>query len=275
MVDLYLHPCLLSLLGIFDLVVEEAQQSRLHGVWRHQELREPHLREWAVDEVEHLGHLFHDALARRHHEVVGIHLRVALVEVARADAGYVALGGRDEAQLGVNFQSLDTEDDVDALLLHALAPLDVALLVEACHEFHHRRHFLAVARCADECFHHLGVLGETVERGLDFLYARSQRRLAQHADVAVERVVRHVDETILLTDGVDDALLGEKLRLHHLRPARVFQLTVPAVGELHQVAMVLVPASGERRVEFLHVEPLQDFLLHLLWHVAVVDYTYR
>ena len=107
----------------------------------------------------------------------------------------------------MDFQSFHAEDDVHAFLLHALAPLDIALLVEAGQQFHDGRHLLAVAGSTDESLDHFGVLGQAIERGLDLLHLWFQRSLAQHADVSVETVVGNVDKLIFLTDEIQDALL--------------------------------------------------------------------
>ena len=84
-----------------------------------------------IDEVEHLSHFINDFGASCHHQIVGVYLGVTLMEVARSDAGNVAFLRLDIEQFRVNLQTLHTEDDVDAFLLHAFAPLDVALLVKS------------------------------------------------------------------------------------------------------------------------------------------------
>ena len=55
----------------------------------------------------------------------------------------------------MNLQSFYTEDYVHALFLHALAPLDVALLVEACQKLYYGSHLLTVAGSGDERLDHL------------------------------------------------------------------------------------------------------------------------
>ena len=77
------------------------------------------------------------------------------MEVSGSHAGDVALLRLDIEQLGVNLQSFYTEDYVHAFFLHALAPLDVALLVETCQKFYYGCYFLAVAGSGDECLHYL------------------------------------------------------------------------------------------------------------------------
>ncbi len=161
---------------------------------RNEQFVETEGRERTVDEVEDLSHLIHDLRTCRHHQIVGIYLGISLVEVTRSDAGDIALLRFDIEQFGVNLQSLHTEDDVDAFLLHTLAPLDVALLVESSQELYYGSHLLAVACRSDQCLHHLGVLGQTVECSLDGLHLWLDGSLTQHTDVAVEAMVGYVDK---------------------------------------------------------------------------------
>ena len=90
-VDLHLHPSLLALVGILNLGVEHAQDAALHGVRRHEELVEAEWREWAVDEIEYLSHLVYQLRTGCHHQIVGIDLGIAFVEVSGSHAGDVAL----------------------------------------------------------------------------------------------------------------------------------------------------------------------------------------
>ena len=84
-------------------------------------------------------------------------------------------------------------------------------------------------------------------------------------------MVRHVYEAVLMTDGVEHGGLREKFGLHHRLPFLELQLRVSAVGERHEVAMVLITSSGKRRVELLYVETFEDALLHFARHVLVID----
>ena len=192
------------------------------------------------------------------------------MEVAGAHAGYVALGGVDVQQFAVNLESFHAEDYVDSLFLHSLAPLDVALLVESCHQFDHSRNLLAVAGGTDERLHHLRVLGKTIECGLYLLHAGAQSSLAQQSDVCVERVVGHVYEAVFLAYLLEERLLGEEFGLHHGLPLLIFQFIVAAVGKRHEVAVVLIASCCERSVKFAHVKTVENALLHVAWHVLVV-----
>ena len=196
------------------------------------------------------------------------------MEVARSDAGDVAFLGFYVEQFGVDLQSFHAKDDVDAFLLHSLAPLDVALLVESGEQLYHCCYLLAVAGCGDECLYHLGVLGQAIEGGLDGFYFGLDGCLAQYTDVAVEVVIGNMDEAVFLAYLVEDALVGYELGLHDRCPLVVFQVIAATVGERHQVLVVLVSATGKRGVELFGVESVAQFSLHLTWHLVVVDDTY-
>lgn len=227
--------------------------------------------ERTVDEVEDLCHLVDDLRTGCHHQIVGIDLGVALMEVARSDAGNVAFLGFYVEQFGVDLQSFHAKDDVDAFLLHSLAPLDVALLVESGEQLYHGCYLLAVAGCCDECLDHLGVLGQTIEGGLDGFDFGLDGCLAQYTDVAVEVVIGYMDEAVFLAYLFEDALIGYELGLHDGCPLVVFQVIAATVGERHQVLVVLISATGKRGVELFGVETVAQFSLHLTWHFVVVD----
>ena len=88
--------------------------------------------EGALDEVEDLHHVMHDALVRGHQHEVGIESSCTLVEVARTDAGDAPMLRADVDELRVDLQLFMTEDNVDTEVLHLLPPVDIRLLVEAC-----------------------------------------------------------------------------------------------------------------------------------------------
>ena len=145
----------------------------------------------------------------------------------------------------MNLQSFNTEDDVHALFLHALAPLDVALLVETCQKLYHGSYLLAVAGSGDERLDYLGILRQTIEGGLDGLYLWLGSSLTEYTDVAVEAMIGYMDKAVLLTNLVEDALVGEEFRLHDRSPLLVFQFLVSAIRERHQILMVLVSSSSQ------------------------------
>ena len=87
-------------------------------------------------------------------------------------------------------------------------------------------------------------------------------------------MVWHVDEAVFLTYLVEDALIGEELRLHDRSPLLIFQFLMSAIRKRHQVLVVLVSATSERGVQLLGVQSLTQFLLHLLRHLSVEDDTH-
>ena len=145
----------------------------------------------------------------------------------------------------MNLQSFYTEDHVHALFLHALAPLDVALLVETGQKLYHGSHLLAVAGSGDECFHYLRILCQTIEGGLDGLYFWFGSCLTEHADVAVEAMIGYMDKTVFFTNLVEDALVGEEFRFHDRSPFFVLQFLVSAIWERHQILVVLVSTASQ------------------------------
>ena len=195
------------------------------------------------------------------------------MEVSRSYAGYIAILRRDMQEFGMDFKTLHTVYYIYALVLHTAAPLDVALLVETGQELHDGGDLLAVAGSADEGFHHPGVLGQTIEGGLYLLNLRLERSFLEHTQIAVEGVVGHMDETVLLPNLVENAVGRGENRFHHMPPLRILQLVVAATWERHQVLMVLIAAAGERRIEFVEVEALLDFLQNILWHLLVVEHS--
>ena len=126
------------------------------------------------------------------------------MKVTGAHTSQIAFGGRDVQEFGMNLQTFHAKDNVHAFFLHALAPLDVAFFVEPSQQLDDGRHLLAVLCCANQGLHHLGIFGQAIERGLDFLDFRAQGCFSQHANVAVERVVGNMDETVFLPDEVED-----------------------------------------------------------------------
>ena len=171
----------------------------------------------------------------------------------------------------MHFEAFDAEDDVDAGVLHALAPTDVRRLVEAGEQLDDDGHFLPVAGGADEGFDHFGVFGQTVECCLDRLDRRVDGRLLEQPDVGVKAVVRHMEEAVALADEVEEAFGACEFMTQDAGPRGVFQVFPPTVGEAHEVTVVLVLAAGEGRVETLVVQLVHHAAQHAGRHGAVVD----
>ncbi len=84
-------------------------------------------------------------------------------------------------------------------------------------------------------------------------------------------MVWYVDETVFLTNLVEDALVGEEFRFHDRCPLLVFQFLVAAIRERHQILMVLVSSASQRCIQLLGVQSLTQLLLKFLRHLLVVD----
>ncbi len=83
-------------------------------------------------------------------------------------------------------------------------PVDVGLLVEARHQLHHHRHFLAGARGGQQGLHQLGILAGAVDGLLDRHHVRIQRGGRQEVDDGLERLVRVVQQPVLLGHGLEE-----------------------------------------------------------------------
>ena len=88
-------------------------------------------------------------------------------------------------------------------------------------------------------------------------------------------MVWNVDEPVFLSYSVEYALCLFQFRLKYRSPFRVFQVVASAVGESHEVLVVLVSSSANYGVEGVNVESRHDVLQQVLWHTVVVDDTYR
>ena len=88
-------------------------------------------------------------------------------------------------------------------------------------------------------------------------------------------MIWHVYEPVFLPNGVENALLGLQLGFEYWCPLGVFQVIPSAVGECHEVLVVLVSASAHDGVERVNVESRHDALEQFLRHTVVVDDTYR
>ena len=87
-------------------------------------------------------------------------------------------------------------------------------------------------------------------------------------------MVGYMDKTVFLTNLVEDALVGEELRLHDWSPFFVLQFLVAAIRERHQILVVLVSSASQRSIQLLGVQSLTQLLLKFLRHLLVVDYAH-
>ena len=148
-------------------------------------------------------------------------------------------------------QPLYTKNDVDARIFHTFAPLYIAGFVETRQQLNYHRHFFPVLGRSNQGFHHLAVFSQTVKSGFDRLDTWGNCGLAQQLDIMVERMIRHVQETVFFTNQVQHASCTGKLRQKQRFPCRIFQIATAAIRKLHQVFMVLVTSAGQGRIEFV------------------------
>jgi hypothetical protein len=121
--------------------------------------------------VEDLVHVRANALIAREEVEVRVGAGSPRVIVAGAQVRIAheaaAFAPNDEGHLGVRLVSHHAVDDVRPGFLQARRPVDVGLLVEARHQLHDHRHFLARARRVDEGLHHDRIGAGSIDRELD------------------------------------------------------------------------------------------------------------
>ena len=191
-----------------------------------------------------------------HQHEVGIELSRTLMEVARGDAGDIALLGGDVDELGVDLQLLVPEDDVDARVLHLLAPADIGLLVEAGEQLDDRGDALAIERSGGERTDDLGVVRYAVKRDAYLGDKGIDRRLLQQPQDVVEALIGEVDAEVTLQDTLDEALSVAACRGAQRGLRGKAQLATAEVGQRHQVAHVVVASASDAcvsEVELRHI----------------------
>ena len=112
--------------------------------------------------LKDIRHLFRHTLIGRHEHHVSVDTRCALVHIARTDAGYISMTGRNMDQLAMYLQRLRTKEHIDTRLDHLLSPGYVALLVKARQQLHNDCHLLAILSRSNQRVDHVRVLGDTV-----------------------------------------------------------------------------------------------------------------
>ena len=278
-VDLHAYVGGKTLLRIGDLGAYQARQGVAQVVRRHEQLVELDRHEWGRDEVEHLLDLPGQFRTRGEQQHVGVAAGVALVEVAGAYHRVAAGGGLDVGELAVDLETLDSVDHLDAGVAHLAAPDDVALFVEARQQLNHHRDGLAVVGSRDKRLHDLGVLRQAVERYLYRLDLGRHGGLPEQLQIGVEGMVGHVDEAVRGGDDLEKpgnaAVLprhrGPPGAEHVERPAlRVLEVAAAAVGEGHEVAVVVIAAAWHHGVVGREPELAHDPPEQVRGHLAVV-----
>ncbi|KOF51899.1 hypothetical protein AD428_23735, partial [Achromobacter sp. DMS1] len=135
---------------------------------------------------EHLVHVFAQAGVGGQQAEVGVEPRRAGMVVARAEVRIAAqpafFAAQHQGHLGVGLVRHHAVHHVRPHLLEAGRPVDVGLLVEARHQLHHHRHFLAGPRRGQQDLHQLGILAGAVDGLLDGHDVRVQRGGRQEID---------------------------------------------------------------------------------------------
>ena len=181
-----------------------------------------------------------------------------------ADA--VFLAAHDHRDLGVRLEAEDAVDDVAAGFLEAARHDDVVLLVEARLDLHEHRDLLAVAGSVGERRDDRRLARDAVERLLDGEYGIVIGGRADEVLDRRERLVRMVDEHVLLADGLPDVLrlargkLDRRLRHEGLVAQRI---VAAEVGERREEGAAERPVNRVD-VELVELELLLERLARLL-----------
>ena len=109
-----------------------------------------------------------------------------------------ALAAHHQAALAVDLEPDHAVDHVHARLLELARPLDIVGLVEPGPQLDQRRHLLAVARGLDERADDGRVAARAIERLLEREHLGIARRLVDEIDDRRERIVRMVQQDVLL-----------------------------------------------------------------------------
>ena len=134
------------------------------------------------------------------------------------------------------FRPEEAVDDVRARLLEHARPVDVRLLVEARLELDDRRHLLAALGRADERLDDGRVAAGAVERLLDREHVGIVGGARDELDDAVERLVRVVEEHVLLAQHGED-VVGLAQRRHGVRHERLVAQRARLVARSREMAI--------------------------------------
>ncbi len=120
----------------------------------------------------------------------------------------------------MRLQAEHAVDDLRARMLQPLRPVDVRLLVEARHQLDDDGHFLAAPRRLDQRFHQHRIDAGAIHGLLDRDDVGIVGRLADELDDRLERLVRMVEQDVVLADRRQDVrLLAQAIRQARERTA--------------------------------------------------------
>ena len=131
-----------------------------------------------------------------------------LVVVASADlrnVGHAVTGAfGDEAHLGMALVVLHAVDDVATCLLEPARPVDVVRLVETRAQLHEDGDLLAVFGRLRQMLRNARFARQAVHRDLDGEHVRIGRRLLQHAQEGIDRIVGEEEQAVSFLDLLDN-----------------------------------------------------------------------
>ena len=122
-------------------------------------------------------------------------------------AGGIFLPPQQQCELGVGLEPEDAIDDLRPRLFESLGPVDVGFLVEAGHQLDDHGDFLAATGGVDQRLHQHRVDAGAVNSLLDRDHVRIVCGLADELDHRLERLVRVVQQDVVLQDRSEHILL--------------------------------------------------------------------
>ena len=241
-------PALLSGLRLLGFAPDGGNELSVQGEGRLPQMAQLAGLAQAGELHEHVVDVGTDLLVAAQHPEVGVQHRRARVIVARAEvtvaAQLPALAAHHQRELGVRLVADDAVDHVRANLLELRRPVDIGLLVEAGEQLDDDGDFLAALRRVDQDLHHLGVDAGAVHGLLDGHDVGILRGLLDEVDHQPERLVRVVQQDVVLADGGEHVGPLDHAPGQAGRERPVLELRrVDLVRDLHQAHEVHRPAD--------------------------------
>ena len=122
----------------------------------------------------------------------------------------VALAPQEERELGVRFQSEHAVDHLRAGVLELLRPVDIGFFVEARHQLDDDGHFLATRGGLHERLHQRRIDAGAIDSLLDRDNIGIVRRAANELDDRLERLIRVVQQDVVLAHRREDVRLADE-----------------------------------------------------------------
>ncbi len=164
----------------------------------------------------------------------------------------VAFTPHHQNHLGVHLEAQQAVDHVNAFALHGSRPFDVAFLIEARLQFHDHRHLLAVLYGFKQRLDNGRVAAQPIQRHLDGQDVRIARGAPQKFHHRLKRLVRMMQQLVLLADQIEDVVfLGHEARRGIRQERLVLQIRTIQAQQVAQAAEVQRPvyAINIRRIQ--------------------------